>query len=1827
MGENDTLTLFELVGVIGVDIRDAVSKINTVNEKASDLTDTFSKEFGKINKSFDSLDLSAEAHIDIDQASSDIKQLEKETANLKNRLQDTLNVSGNLEIDSNTEEQIKQLKRLEGQLRRLRGKVEVGDVSERTGYQQQKERVVQTFETIQRNYVQAEPETVGKNFVNRLKNVDSETFERITQNVGTLISEISSKAEKVFEKIQGAAEKIYRVTQKISTTVEKVLVSVRNVETKVKQIKTYSTETINSTSESQTMLSNGYAQNAPPSNEIGAAEVIAAILAERALDGNSGGYNRYNRDTYDLDRSLARQEAYQQKMLRYAQKLTAQHVLPRVTQSINRGTMAMPYFNDSKNAMQMQATFGMIESGITSARSRLSQLGFGRTKTELKAIEGQLHMIANTRMDTLKDNIKLTEKALKDMKNAANAHEYTQEIEDATNALKNYKSELANLNVTLKAAEVGGFKAYRWGDKDVMVKEYGTLAQKIGGRMAETLTRSIGVAMNETYNRLDKAGIDIIGDQGTKMENKAKIMQLAGQFQTLGMAMQTVAPILGILAAGIAMVGKSADEAASNLQRTQLLSDEESSKYRESMQRTSVATNSDLKDVSEVYQELIGEGYAGRYSTPILERKAETGLNFENAMNVDAMEAIKAVDKIKKKLGVTEDDARNILALSLKEYNGDLKTAQKEVLAHKKHWKEIKDTQIDGVDAYTKMTKDSETLWEKMAKAARAWGAALDVVWTQLNEVLGPILDKLQEIGLAAAEWLSEHKTVAKWIGVITVLTASFAALSAVLLPVMSFLLMNRNVFQAIGQGLALMGKGTAVINPQAKMLLDSMTRLRNGLLGMPRLIGALGPAFIGALKGAPMMLGNMVGTFMKLNPLLTMFGIIAALVFKNIDEYRPALESIQESFGRIVKAIAKAFGGDATTTTSAFNSIIQKLADVAATVLVPAFELFAKVLEKVADWMENGGAETVIFIGKLWLLASVIGGILKGIGGLKGIFSVIISPLTKLIATLKLLKGLWPGKKIKAEVTTTNKTSGTAANTSRVNTQRVSANTVYVNGRVVNAQGGNIGRTTSTGGRGGTVVTTQSSGRNNPLRTPNGNRVPIPTVIPTPYVGRTPKAPRTTRYTHDEIPKEIRATEPQPRSTRTGPTIVTTRDTHDEIPDAIRTPKEKTKPKKPKPAASNDPHGEIPDEIRVGKGKGKTKGATSGIGAIIAGLVGSEIIEAILDLNTKKAEKNMEDFLKNTQEKIEELGGGGEEGSALKETIENLLSGDIGEIDPDSFSDIKEEITEQMQGIFGDDVFDKVKAKLPNKFTKFFGVVGKIIGRFAGFLTGPIGGLLLTILPLLWEFREPIIDGLKKLGEHLPEGLVKGIEAGLKWLKKIGKWFYNHIIKPVKKVFGIASPSKVMKQIGEWIIEGLVKGIKGALKLLSKVGSWIAKPFKKVPGLLKKVLSGIGKAFKKVFGGIWKVVSKGLGKAARVAIKLAKSIYKGATKGIKGISKFFGKIFRAVYHTIKKWFGSAARTAIKLAKSIWNGIKKWVGKIGSFVAKIFRGIYNTIKKWLKKAWDKAVEIWQAIWDFISDIVKKIWKAIKKYFKKSYEEVRDWLGKMWDKIVETWDYIWDYLVQKLKDIWNAIKKYFKKMYDTISEWMGKVWDVVVDTFKYLGDYLVQLAKDAYQWGSDVIAGIWEGMKSKAKDMLGWLFKLGDWIAEAFKKAMDIRSPSRVMYAIARWIPEGVAKGIEDYSPKAVHAAKQMAKNVTKGVKTDLTADDIMQNVVNSKRAKTTYSLSRAAKANTTPSSGTRTLGNTVIQKMEVHNHTERAARAFGQTMQSKTNQEVRRKMR
>lgn len=82
-------------------------------------------------------------------------------------------------------------------------------------------------------------------------------------------------------------------------------------------------------------------------------------------------------------------------------------------------------------------------------------------------------------------------------------------------------------------------------------------------------------------------------------------------------------------------------------------------------------------------------------------------------------------------------------------------------------------------------------------------------------------------------------------------------------------------------------------------------------------------------------------------------------------------------------------------------------------------------------------------------------------------------------------------------------------------------------------------------------------------------------------------------------------------------------------------------------------------------------------------------------------------------------------------------------------------------------------------------------------------------------------------------------------------------------------------------------------------------------------------------------------------------------------------------------------------------------------------------------------------------------------------------------------------------------------------------------------------------GGDLVSGLWQGIKSAT----GWLWsQLRGWaqgIVDSVLSSFGINSPSKVFKEqVGKWLPLGLAEGIEDATPEAVKAAQKMANKVS-----------------------------------------------------------------------------------
>lgn len=164
-------------------------------------------------------------------------------------------------------------------------------------------------------------------------------------------------------------------------------------------------------------------------------------------------------------------------------------------------------------------------------------------------------------------------------------------------------------------------------------------------------------------------------------------------------------------------------------------------------------------------------------------------------------------------------------------------------------------------------------------------------------------------------------------------------------------------------------------------------------------------------------------------------------------------------------------------------------------------------------------------------------------------------------------------------------------------------------------------------------------------------------------------------------------------------------------------------------------------------------------------------------------------------------------------------------------------------------------------------------------------------------------------------------------------------------------------------------------------------------------------------------------------------------------------------------------------------------------------------------------QIISAILNAMVDAVPKLLKKSRELFGKIMEALSELLGKLPGKMLEVRDSIVNGIRNSLGSIGSAAADIVSAIWDHIKELPGMMLDV----------------------GRDLVEGLWNGIS----DMVGWIGDkisgFGDSVLGGLKDFFGIASPSKVMRdEVGKFLPAGIAIGIEDSTLSAVKSVRSMA---------------------------------------------------------------------------------------
>jgi TP901 family phage tail tape measure protein len=439
--------------------------------------------------------------------------------------------------------------------------------------------------------------------------------------------------------------------------------------------------------------------------------------------------------------------------------------------------------------------------------------------------------------------------------------------------------------------------------------------------------------------------------------------------------------------------------------------------------------------------------------------------------------------------------------------------------------------------------------------------------------------------------------------------------------------------------------------------------------------------------------------------------------------------------------------------------------------------------------------------------------------------------------------------------------------------------------------------------------------------------------------------------------------------------------------------------------------------------------------------------------------------------------------------------------------------------------------------------VAVSIWGRISSAMTGPINSARSTISSTVGKVKSTISSGFTgaynavkgiggkfvSVGEGIVTGILRGIGNSGGLIGNKLKSLAEGALSSAKSFLGIGSPSKAFAdQVGQWIPAGIAMGVNDNAHLAHRSVTDMAagtisafsteleinSPSKKFAALGAYVMAGL--------------VSGLTGSTARVRAAtehIARSLYTDFGSGHKGLQKLVAKDNSQLMQLAKN--RDSVVTKLKAAqKKLADVQKAWTDEKNSVASSIMQSA-SVITQSPDEG--RAVNA--------NDVVEQMRDKVQQatQFAAELEQLRK-KGLRSDLIQQ--------LAAAGADQGGATALALAGASQGQIQQMNQMQSNLQTAANATG---TAVADAMYGAGLKSAQGLVKGLQSQEAAIEKQMLKIALAMQAAIKKALGIKSPSRVFAALGEFIPQGLAQGIQDATHHATSAIAGMAGAVAGGM--------------------------------------------------------------------------------
>lgn len=224
-------------------------------------------------------------------------------------------------------------------------------------------------------------------------------------------------------------------------------------------------------------------------------------------------------------------------------------------------------------------------------------------------------------------------------------------------------------------------------------------------------------------------------------------------------------------------------------------------------------------------------------------------------------------------------------------------------------------------------------------------------------------------------------------------------------------------------------------------------------------------------------------------------------------------------------------------------------------------------------------------------------------------------------------------------------------------------------------------------------------------------------------------------------------------------------------------------------------------------------------------------------------------------------------------------------------------------------------------------------------------------------------------------------------------------------------------------------------------------------------------------------------------------------------------RLVRAVGGTAFRLLGSIGSAAFRLIINLGTGLIRFLPMVGQAFMALGRfllttpigialGLMAVAAYMLYTRWNDIVGGAKLLWTDLSNFFSSLWQQIVGFFNSG-------IGNISATIIN----------------WSPLGLFYQA-FSAVMSWFG-----------------IELPAKFTEFGSNIISGLWNGLKAKFEEVKAWFSGVAGWFSSKFAIRNEIHSPSRLFRRFGGWMMQGLQMGIDGGASRPLNAIGSVASDL------------------------------------------------------------------------------------